>query len=225
MTIRYLVRAQLDHGVLRTWTGTGTVEIDEPLALDGTAPGADAQPYTDGAFMVSVLNNAVTVGMNGRDLVNTPVGGRTVDLFLLAETDDGERRLLPTVRRGVLSTPTLEDGMYKVSIVPRVYVAASQQWSHEEQDRLHKGDTFFSQMRALAKGINGIHFPGVPNFREDGDYNRRAIAKPEGDTGRGSPDAGLPAPSSPTKPGLVSLGAGQAAQKLTIAPSGVPRGV
>ena len=164
MTLRYLVRAQLDHGVVRTWTGTGEVEIDEPIAEDGSAPGG-AGKYTDGAFMLRFLNNALTFGVRGRGLVGTPVGGRIVDVFALGEMDDGERRLLPTVHRGVLSTPILEAGEYRVSVVPRVYVAAAQQWSHEEQDRLRPGDTFFSQMRALAKGINGIHFPGVPNFR------------------------------------------------------------
>ena len=211
--------------MVRAWTGTGRLEIDEPIALDGTAPGDEGADYEGGADMISFRNGEMTFGLRGRGLTGTPVGGRLVDVFLVAETDKGEHSVLPSTRRGVLSSPSIDRGVYSVSVIPRAFAAPAQKWSHEEQDRLHKGDTFFSQMRSLAKGINGIHFPGVPNFREDGDYDRRAVAKPEGEGGRGSPDAGLVAPASIKTPGIVSLGAGQAAQKLTIAPSGVPRGV
>ena len=223
MTLRYLVRAQLDHGVVRAWTGTGDLTIDEPIALDGKVPGAEGV-YRAGAALIGTRNNSVAFGFRGKAMVGTPVGGRTVDVFLVAETDEGEHHLLPTTHRGILSAPTIEQGTYTVSIVPRVYAAPAQQWSQEEQTRLHANDFFFSQMRALAKGIQGIHFPDVPNFREDGDYDRRAVNKPSGDTGRGSPQAGLRAPTTSRAPGIVLLG-GQSAVRLTQAPSGVPRGV
>ena len=220
MTLHYLMRAQLDHGLIRAWTGHGSTTITEPIALDGSVPGEEAT-YTDGAYLVSVGNNTVTFGFDGRAMVGTPVGGRTVDLFALGVPDDGDARVLPAIRRGILTAPMLNAGVYTVTVAPRTYAAAEQQWSHEEQDRLHEGDTFLSQMRALSKGIQGIHFPEVPNFEPSGDYDTTAIA---GSSGRGNPSAGLAAPASIRTPGLVQVGA-QAPTRLTLASTGAPRGV
>lgn len=196
MEVRLFVRMVLDSGILRTWTGHGDFEIDEPFTPAGVAPG-DSATYTDGASLLQAADATFRFGMRGRALTAVPVVGRIVDVFAAGFLDDGTWKLLPFRRRGLLNDPQLVGGEYSVAIVPRTYRAAASVWSHEEHKREHPGDAFFSQVRALAKGIDGIHFPGVPNFEEDGNYDVRAVQQPANVGGgrravpRGSPDSGL----------------------------------
>ena len=206
MEVKLLVRAVLDSGVLRAWTGEGAYELDEPFKPDGSSPG-DTGVYTDGAVLLEGADATVRFGLRGRGLTATPVVGRVVDVFSVGFLDDGTSKRLPFVRRGLLDAPMLVGGEYSVSIAPRAYQAHGGQWSHEEHMRDHPGDKFFSQTRALAKGLRGIHFPGVPNFEEDGNYDIRAVQQPKELGGRrravprGNPDAGL----SRTAAALVRL--------------------
>ena len=207
--------------------GEGQITIDEPIALDGTTPGDEGATYEGRAFLLDARNQQASFGFRGRSMVGTPVGGRLVDVFMVAVVEDGtEPQLLPTTRRGILSTPTLDRGVYSVRIAPRTYRAPARKWSHEEQERLHPGDTIFSQMRALAKGINGIHFPHVPNYRSDGDYGAaRVIQKPSGEGGRGAVDDRPPGTLNVRNPGVIFPGGGASAVRLRRARSGVPKGV
>ena len=213
MEVRYFFRAVLDSGVLRVWTGVGEYTLAEPFAPDG-GTGADGV-YTDGAALLGVVDSTMRFGMRGRSLTATPVVGRVVDVFVAGRIEKDKWKLLPFVRRGLLNNPILEGGEYSVEVAPRTYIAPATQWSHEEHERDHEGDTYFSQLRALAKGINGIHFPQVPNFNCDGEYPR-AIQQPIGRPGgRGSPDSGLTATPKTSTAGVVGIPGSASRRALT----------
>lgn len=184
MNVYAAIRARLDYGLLRAWTGPGTLTLDEPFAPDGTEPGASAAEYAPGAGMLTGADGRLA--FSGLAFSGPNVTGRLVDVFSVGEDDAGKRRLLPFVRRGLLDNLTLTAGVYTVTVAPRTYPAVGEQWSHEEQKRRHQGDTYFSQMKALAKGLEGIHFPDVPNFRADGDYDTLTISKRRGGGGTGT---------------------------------------
>lgn len=204
MEVKHFLRAVLDSGILRTWTGNGDFEINEPFKPDGSAPGDEGATYTDGASYLGARGSTASFAMRGGNLINVPVGGRVVDVFSAGFFDDGTWKLLPFVRRGLLDAPTLTGGVYAVSIIPRTWQAPSSRWAQEEHVRQYPEDRFFSQVRALSKGIKGIHFPGVPHFREDGNYDNRYISQPVGSqSGAGSPDSGLDGSPSPSTPGII----------------------
>ena len=223
MEVAWFVRAVLDSGMLRVWTGNGDYELAEPFGPDGTAPG-DTATYNGGVRLIGIADAQLRFAMADRGLLGTPVVGRVVDIFLAGRMDGQDWQVLPGVRRGLLDSPQLAAGEYSVSVAPRRYPRGGRQWSHEEHERDNPDDTFFSQVRALAKGINGIHFPGVPNFREDGEYDSRAIQKPIGRSGGiGDPDDGLDGAPLPQTAGLVAV-PGSAPVKLTAARSSIRRG-
>ena len=222
MEVRHFFRAVLDSGVLRVWTGVGEHTLAEPFAPDGS-PGSDGV-YSDGAALLGVVDSTMRFGLRGRSLAATPVVGRIVDVFVAGRVEDTRWKLLPFVRRGLLDSPILEGGEYSVEVAPRTYTRPAAQWSHEEHERTHEGDTYFSQGRALAKGINGIHFPQVPNFEQTGLYPR-AVQQPIGRPGgRGSPDAGLTATPKPKTAGIAAVPGSPASVRLTGAPSAIRRG-
>ena len=225
MEVRHLVRAVLHSGILRVWTGVGDHVIDEPFKPDGSAPGETAT-YTSDVKLVGVADARLRFGFRGRGLMGTPVVGRVVDVFMVGRRpDDDDWLLLPGVRRGLLDNPMLEGGVYTVEVGPRRYPMAGEQWSHEEHERAYPGDTFFSQARAIAKGINGIHFPGVPNFDPDGEYDTRALQQPIGRPGgAGSPDDGLEGVPNLNVPGEVSAPGSAALKPLTGVRSSIRRG-
>lgn len=228
MEVKMFFRAVLDSGIVRAWTGKGDFDIDEPFAPDGTAPGETGVTYTEGIRYLGTDDNSVRFGMSGEGLRNVPVVGYVVDVFSAGFLDDGTWKLLPFVRRGLLDNPMVEAGVYTVSIVPRVYPAPGSMWSHEEHERETKtdtrdGDTFFSQMRALSKGINGIHFPGVPTFREERDYDNRFVQQPASRPGKaGSSGSGLTGTPVRGEPGVALVGA--ASVRLPSARSRLRRG-
>lgn len=232
MEVRLFLRAVLDSGVLRAWTGAEEWEIDEPFAPDGSTPGATGALYTPDAGLLQAADATLRFGLRGRALVGKPVVGRVADVFTAGFRDDGSWKLLPFVRRGLLDRPMLEGGQYSVEIAPRVYRAPGVQWSNEEHQRSHPGDpaatppvppdTFFSQARALAQGIQGIHFPEVPNYDPDANYPHAVQQPAERPGGVGSPDAGL-ASGKTTAPG-VRGGGGLAEVRLVAAPGRLPGG-
>ena len=225
MEVRHLVRAVLHSGILRVWTGVGDHAIDEPFKPDGSAPG-DTGTYTSDVKLIGVAGATMRFGYRGRGLVGTPVVGRVVDVFMVGRRpDDDDWVLLPGVRRGLLDNPMLEGGVYSVEVGVRRYPVAGEQWSHEEHERAYPGDTFFSQARAIAKGINGIHFPGVPNFDPDGEYDTRALQQPIGRPGgAGSPDDGLSGTPITRRPGVVLEPGSTALLRLTGARSSIRSG-
>lgn len=208
MNVYVAFRAQLDSGLLRAWSGPGELTIDEPFTPEGVSPGGSAT-FRPGAALLAGAAGRLAFGMDGDALVGTPVVGRVVDVFSIGEDDDGRRVVLPFVRRGLLDNPTLQGGAYTVSVTPRAYPKPTELWSHEAQARLHPGDALFSQQRALAKGIEGIHFPDVPNFDPQGEYDGLVIQRPPTDESRrgvGDPDDGLPGNTPLASPGIIAVG-------------------
>ena len=199
---RLCVRMELDKGILRVWTGNGSVDIKETLT-DST------ETYSDGATLMEGQGDALRFGLRGLGLMGTPVTGRNAVVYTIGSRDEGESwTVLPFIRQGLLSSPQLSEGVYSVEVSPPVYVAPPKLWNHEAHISANPGDSFFSQMRALAKGIDGIHFPDVPPYRRNAQYNILAVSTPPSASisKPGNPDTGLGGASSPKNPGVVVVG-------------------
>ena len=191
MTVHQLFRANLDHGELRVWTGDGDLTFDEPFGIPSSEPGAE-HVYRGGAGFAGVVEGEVRFTLSGQQLRGTPLGGRRVTLFYVG-SDDGAPpwRRIPFVTQGLLDSPMLYAGEFSVGIVPPRYDRPPETWSNEEHQRDFPGDLFFSQMKALAKGIRGIWFPDVPHYSGKADYNTRALQGRQADESRG-PTLGTP---------------------------------
>lgn len=244
MNVQYAMRARLDSGIVRAWTGRGTVTFDEPFDPAGVAPGGTGI-YEDGAAMMFDANGQLSFALRGIALTGTPLGGRTVDVFSLGYESPAEFDVLPFVRRGLLSAPRIErDGAFVIDIVPRTHARPVEWWSHEQRQQEVPGDTIFSQMRALAKGINGIHFPDVPPFDPTGSYDTLAVQQPQptaagavvqapagsklaGRKTLGDVYDGLPgAPAAPGgPPGIVRIGGSATVRALPTPRSNARRGL
>ena len=178
MIVRQLLRAALDHGVVRLATGDGDVQFPEPFGVPETLDGAEAT-YRGGADFEGVVDGQVRFTMaadrlRGRE--PTPLGGRSAVVFYVASADGSTWDPLPFVTRALLDSPVLEGGRFSVGLTPPRWDEAPAQWSNDAHQAEHPGDTFFSQMKALSTGIRGIWFPVVPDFNPNEDYNVRFVA-------------------------------------------------
>ena len=178
MMVRQLLRAALDHAVVRLATGNGDVQFWEPFGIPESEAGGEAT-YRGGADFEGVVAGKVRFTlaadvMRGRE--PTPLGGRQVVVFYVASSDGATWKPLPFTTRALLDSPVLEGGRFSVGLTPPRWDLAPEQWSNDAHQASAPGDTFFSQMKALAQGIRGIWFPTVPDYNPGEDYNIRAVA-------------------------------------------------
>ena len=201
MVIQSALRAELDSGVLRAWTGAGKVSVVEE---DGTT-----HEYDDSAAMSSLPGEAPRFELRGVALIGTPVVGRRCTLFRLWSSDGATWTRTDRVARHLLGAPTLKGGTYSVPLEKESWDAAPTWWDNDDQraktmpktEDDPPADRMFSQMRALAKGIGAVHFPDVPPFDPDGDFDKLAVVT-LGAPVRGSATARL----ETAAPGVVSRG-------------------
>ena len=214
MHVEQLFRATLDHGTVRVWTGAVALEdFEEPFGVPSTEPG-ETVDYLPGLGFSGVIDGQVRFTMGGellRGAYPTPLGGRGVTLFYVgSETGGPPWRRIPFVTQGILDSPRLYAGAFSVAVVPPRYDAPVERWSAEEHQADHPGDTFFSQMKALSRGLQGVWWPNVPRYNRREQYDIRRIP------GKGAP--GVETAGAPLgTPGVRQVG-GQAVP-LTVAPA------
>ena len=207
-----LLRANLDSGLLRVWTGDGDYEFDEPFGVPESEPGKTAT-YVSGAGLAEVTDGRARFVMRGEFMTGTPVTGRQVVVWYVgSESGEPPFTRLPLVVRGLLERPQLYRGEYTVDVVPAVYERYAAKWSNEEHQAEFPGDTFFSQQKALERGALSW-WPNPPVYNPAGHYGRGLARRPNvttrgpatGQPGRGfrgGADVLLTPAASSARPGV-----------------------
>lgn len=152
-------------GVVRIWTGVGDLTLD-------VEDGDGEQTWTGGGGLLEVSparvetgpsSDALTIQVNAipdeeRARWAVPVGGTPVSMRYIASEDHGVSwTLIPVVRAGVLSGPTIGGGVYSVDIVNEYALrerAHPLTWSDEDHRARYPGDSGLSGMRSLAGGVD-----------------------------------------------------------------------
>lgn len=153
------------QGVARVWTGHVELTLD---AQDGDGEqdwigGGGAMSITPARVQAGPSVDALTIQINGiperhqRDWV-IPVGGSPVEIRYISSEDHGRTwTLIPLVREGVLSGPSLSAGVYSVDVIDEYHNrsrAHPRTWSDEDQRTRYPGDQGMEGMRSLASGID-----------------------------------------------------------------------
>ena len=178
MKVHQLLRANLYSGVLRAWTGDGELQIEEPFPAlpEANDPPSDTLPkYRDGLGFEGIQDGQARFTLRGQSIVGTPLGGRKAVVFYVG-SDDGAPpfRVLPIVTQGLLDSPKLYAGEFSVGLVPPRYDRPVETWSNEEHQADYPGDTFFSQRKALEKGVS-TWWPQVPPYHPQHRYRLQTV--------------------------------------------------
>lgn len=200
MIVRQLLRASLYAGVFRAWTGEAAETDDagrvgfffqEPFGVPESAPG-ERVLYRNGLGFAGMAGDAAQFVLGERPPAGGPLVGRSVAVFYVGSVDDGASwRRLPFVTRGVIDEPQLFAGQFGFKVVAPTYDAPVETWSSEEHQRAWPGDRFFSQVKALEKGVAGIWWPTVPDFNPHHVYKRQVsrLDKPTSGSPTSNPGA------------------------------------
>lgn len=152
-------------GVSRVWTGHANLMLD-------VNDGEGEQEWLGGGSVLSITParvqagpsvDGLTIQINSipqehqRDWV-IPVGGSPCDIRYIASEDHGVSwTMIPLVRTGVLSGPSLSGGTYSVDVIDPYHNrsrAHPRTWSDEDHRGRHPGDAGLSGMRTLASGVD-----------------------------------------------------------------------
>lgn len=158
-----LIRVDMSETeILRLWTGLEDLEFDEAGSTNTWLGAGQAieignmSSHTIASDDKLILTfNALTEEYRNRWLV--PVGPKPIEVRTIASDDYGiSWTILPQVKKGLLSNPVYEDGVYRIQVVHPFEIRQSLKplnWSHEDQQARHPGDRGLEYMRRIANGV------------------------------------------------------------------------